>query len=224
MNEKLKLTIFCVFVPLIVLAGIVLFTDRAYAFISLCVAVAALVPMFYRFEKNRHPAARVVLLSVMTALSVAGRFVFAWLPHFKPVTAIVIICGIYLGYECGFICGAFSALISNFYFGQGPWTPFQMLAWGLIGLVAGLLANKFEKSLMLLVGFGFISGGFYSVILDIWTTLWWDGSFNATRFWANILSALPVTAIYCVSNVVFLLILARPLGKKIKRVCKKYDI
>lgn len=89
---------------------------------------------------------KIALIAVMTAMSVAGRFVFAALPGFKPVTAVVVLCGMYLGADAGFICGALSALISNCYFGQGPWTPFQMLVWGIIGLVAGLSGKQLQKA------------------------------------------------------------------------------
>ena len=78
----------------------------------------------------------------MVALSVTGRFI----PFFKPVTALTVLTAVYLGGEAGFLCGALSAVISNFWFGQGPWTPFQMLAWGMIGLFAGLLASPLKRS------------------------------------------------------------------------------
>ena len=74
-----------------------------------------------------------VIAAVITALCVVGRFI----PFFKPIAALTIIAAVYLGGETGFMVGAMAALMSNFYFGQGPWTPFQMLAWGMIGLIAG---------------------------------------------------------------------------------------
>ena len=223
-GNYIKLLVLCLGVPIIVAMGVFLFSDRAYAWVSLCVAVLAIVPIFISFEKGSHSSIRLVILAVMIALSVAGRFVFAWLPHFKPVTAMVIITGMYLGYECGFVCGAFTALISNFYFGQGPWTPFQMFAWGIVGLVSGVLAKYFEKYVLVLFLYGAAAGVLYSFILDVWTTLWWDGSFNFTRFIVNITTAVPVTAIYAISNVIFLFLLSKPLGKKIKRIKIKYGI
>ena len=160
----------------------------------------------------------------MTALSVAGRFVFAPIPFFKPVTAIVIITAIYLGAEAGFITGAFSAVVSNFYFGQGPWTPFQMFAWGLIGFLAGLLAKRLLESKVLLIIFGALSGVAFSFIMDVWTTLWADGTFNIARFIASITTAAPFTVVYMVSNVIFLLLLTKPIGRKLQRLKTKYGI
>ena len=121
MTAKKIIKYLCVFVvaPLIVLCGVFFFGDRKYAFISLVLSVVACIPFFISFEKGKNDARRIVIIAVMTALSVAGRFVFAPIPFFKPVTAIVIITAIYLGSEAGFITGSFSAVVSNFYFGQG---------------------------------------------------------------------------------------------------------
>jgi energy-coupling factor transport system substrate-specific component len=153
MTAKKVIKYLCVFLvaPLIVLCGVFFLGDRKYAFVSLTLSVVACIPFFVSFEKGKNDARRIVIIAVMTALSVAGRFVFAPIPFFKPVTAIVIITAIYLGAEAGFITGAFSAVVSNFYFGQGPWTPFQMFAWGLIGFLAGLLAKRLLESKVLLI-------------------------------------------------------------------------
>ena len=105
-----------------------------FALSSMLVALMALVLFSCGFERRKTGARRLILVAVMTALSVAGRFVFSAIPAFKPITAMVVITAIHIGPEAGFLTGALSALISNFYFGQGPWTPFQMLIWGLIGL------------------------------------------------------------------------------------------
>ena len=109
MTAKKIIKYLCVFVvaPLIVLCGVFFFGDRKYAFISLALSVVACIPFFISFEKGKNDARRIVIIAVMTALSVAGRFVFAPIPFFKPVTAIVIITAIYLGSEAGFITGSF---------------------------------------------------------------------------------------------------------------------
>ena len=220
MTAKKVIKYLCVFLvaPLIVLCGVFFLGDRKYAFVSLALSVVACIPFFVSFEKGKNDARRIVIIAVMTALSVAGRFVFAPIPFFKPVTAIVIITAIYLGSEAGFITGSFSAVVSNFYFGQGPWTPFQMLAWGLIGFLAGLLAKKLVESKVLLIIYGALSGIAFSFIMDVWTTLWADGTFNIARFVASITTAAPFTVVYMVSNVIFLLLLTKPIGSKLQRL------
>lgn len=226
MTAKKVIKYLCVFLvaPLIVLCGVFFLGDRKYAFVSLALSVVACIPFFVSFEKGKNDARRIVIIAVMTALSVAGRFVFAPIPFFKPVTAIVIITAIYLGAEAGFITGAFSAVVSNFYFGQGPWTPFQMFAWGLIGFLAGLLAKRLVESKVLLIIFGALSGVVFSFIMDVWTTLWADGTFNIARFITSITTAAPFTVVYMVSNVIFLLLLTKPIGRKLQRLKTKYGI
>ena len=161
----------------------------------------------------------------MTAFSAAGRFIFAPVPFFKPVSAIVALAARHLGPQAGFMIGALSAVISNIWFGQGPWTPFQMLCWGLIGAAAGLLGRRglISRPLPLCI-FGAAAGVGYSFVMDIWTVLSMNGSFEGGLWIAAIASAAPVTAVYCVSNIVFLLVLNKPLGRRLERLRGKYGI
>lgn len=159
---------------------------------------------------------KLVKLSIFTALSVLGRICFAALPFFKPVSAMVVMAGFALGPWYGFACGAMSALISNFAFGQGIWTPFQMLAWGIIGLVAGLVAPALRKGKWTVIPCGIVSGAAFSLIMDMFSTLWMDGGFNLDRYMLLILAAVPVTVVYMVSDIIFLWLLW-PKG------CRMYD-
>lgn len=211
-------------IPALILSASVLFAQKYYALISLLVAVLACIPLFYAFERRESTATELAVLAVLIALCVLGRFLFAWLPGFKPVTALTIIAAVMLGREAGFVVGALSAVVSNFYFGQGPWTPFQMFAWGLIGFCAGVLRGPLKKHRGLLLCFGAISGVLYSMTMDVWTTLWAHGSFHLARYAAYALSALPVTVEYAVSNVIFLWLLARPIGEKLARIQTKYGL
>ena len=216
--------IFAVGVPLVLWLSNTVFHNKQYAFISLAVAVLACLPIFCGFERNQQTAYRLILLAVLTALSVTGRFLFAMVPCFKPVTAMTVITALYFGPEAGFMVGALTAVLSNFYFGQGAWTPFQMFAWGMIGLAAGLLAKPLKKSRWLLYAFGILAGAAYSAVMDIFTVLWQDNTFHLLRYGAMILSSLQMTVLYAVSNVVFLALLARPIGEKLLRIQVKYGI
>lgn len=91
--------------------------------------------VFARFEVRRPQVSEIVLLAVMTAFAVAGRVAFYWAPQFKPVCAIVILTAVAFNAEAGFITGAAAGLISNMFFGQGPWTPWQMFGFGLVGFL-----------------------------------------------------------------------------------------
>ncbi len=223
-KRLISFIILCVLVPAAVVAGALLFDERRYAWVILCVTLLSCLPMFISFERNSADAKRLVMIAVMTALSVAGRFLFAALPGFKPVTAMVVITAMYFGSEAGFMTGALSAVISNFYFGQGPWTPFQMFSWGIIGLLAGLFARRLRQSRIWLSAFGVLAGVLYSLLMDIWTVFWADGYFNLTRYIAAVGSAAWFTAVYAVSNVIFLMLFAKPIGKILDRISVKYGI
>ena len=224
MKKWLGYGILCLLIPAVVLGGALIFRDRQYAYITLCVAVLSCLPFFLHFERSANDVKRLILIAVMVALSVAGRMLFAPLQHFKPVTALVIITAMYFGSEAGFLTGALSAVLSNFYFGQGPWTPFQMISWGMIGFFSGLLAPLLRRSRIALCIWGGIGGVLYSFLMDIWTVLWADGYFNLPRYFAAIASAVPVTAVYVVSNILFLLVLAKPIGKLLARMKTKYAL
>lgn len=195
---------------------------RNYALASLLITLMALVLFSCGFERRKTGTRRMILVAIMSALSVLGRFVFGVIPGFKPITAVVVITAMYIGGEAGFLTGALSAVISNFYFGQGPWTPFQMLSWGLIGLLAGFLATPLKKSRVLLSLYGIFAGVAYSFLMDVWTVLWYNGSFNPGLYAAALATAIPYTVMYAVSNVIFLNLLAKPFGEKLYRVKIKY--
>ena len=130
----------------------------------------------------------------------------------------------WLGGEAGFLVGSMSAMVSNIYFGHGPWTPFQMFAWGMIGLFSGYLSVPLRKSRIFLLIAGALAGGLYSMIMDIWTIMWYNGSMDLSLYAAAMVTALPHTIIYVLSNVIFLFILAGPIGEKLSRVKIKYGV
>lgn len=220
----IKYIIFFLLIPVTIAAGIIIFNDRAYIWISLTVAALSCVPVFIMFEKKESSTQKLIIIAVMIALSVIGRFAFGFLPHFKPVTAVVVIVGLYLGKEAGFLCGSLSAVISNFFMGQGPWTPFQMFAWGFVGLVAGILAKYIVNKLIFQIIYAGLAGILYSLLLDIYTVLSFDGYFSISRYIAAITASFPVTLTYAVSNIIFILLLSKPIGDKINRLKVKYGI
>ena len=224
MKKVFPYLVYAVAFPLLAIGGAFVFKDKFYAWVTIAAVLLACLPFFIRFEKKETDAKTLILIAVMIALSVIGRFIFAPLPGFKPVTAMTVLTAMYFGSDAGFMTGALTAVISNFYFGQGPWTPFQMFSWGIIGLIAGIFAEKLKKSKVFLSIFGALSGILYSLLMDIWTVLWADGYFNFARYLAALVSSLQFTVIYAVSNVIFLLLLSKPTGKILQRVKTKYGI
>lgn len=224
LRKILKITIPIIFIPAVVILGVFVFDEKKYVWITIAVAMLTVLLFYTGFEKKATKPRRIVVVSVLTALSVLGRFVFAPIPAFKPITAMVVITAIWMGGESGFLVGSLSAVISNFYFGQGPWTPFQMLSWGLIGLLAGYLSKALKNNRFLLALYGVFAGVAYSLIMDVWNVLWYDGSFHWSLYLASLITAIPFSISYAVSNVVFLLLLGKPFGEKLERVKIKYNI
>ena len=226
-NKRLFISSAIVFLimPLVIYGGVVFLGDRKYYFISVILVVLASIPFFISLEQKKTQTRDILLIAVMAALSVAGRLVFVLVPGFKPVAAITIIAGIYLGAEAGFLTGAFSAIVSNIFFGQGPWTPFQMFMWGIIGFIAGLLAKTgvMEKKIALIL-YGIFAGVLFSFGMDIWGVMSFTGIFSWQTYLAALTTAIPFTIMYALSNIVFLLILAKPIGEKLARIKKKYGM
>lgn len=213
-------------VPISIWIGVTMFNDRKYVFISFVIVILTIIPFFLTFERKDSSIRYMVIIAVMTALSVVGRFLFAAIPGFKPVTAIVILTAVYFGAEAGFLVGALTALISNIYFGHGPWTPFQMFAWGMIGFLAGLpyIRTKLRENKILLIITGLFAGVFFSLLMDVWTVISIDGMFNMKRYITAVGLSLPFMITYAVSNVIFLLLTVKPIGEKLERIKKKYGI
>lgn len=161
----------------------------------------------------------------MCSIGVASRVSFFFFPQIKPLAAVVIITGISLGAESGFITGAVSAFVSNFYFGQGSWTPFQMFALGVVGFFAGIVfrkvpVNRFSISVYGLLSVVVIYGG----IVDI-NTLFYSMGENT---WNSILwvygTGLPMNLMFGISTVIFLVLLHKPVLSRLTRVKIKYHL
>ncbi|HEY8395635.1 MAG TPA: ECF transporter S component, partial [Bacilli bacterium] len=160
------------------------------------------------------------------ALTVVLRIVFSPLPFFKPVTAMIILSGLAFGSESGFLIGALAALLSNFYFGQGVWTPYQMFAWGLVGSVSGLLKGilklkrfPFYIAINLL---GIISALAYAIIMDVETVLFIDNRFLLKRFFAATVASFPFTLIHILANVFFLTLFGSTVLRIFGRIRNKF--
>ena len=151
------LAILLLAIPALMAVFVCVWDERKYYLTSLLLVGLMFVPFVLRFEGRRPQARELVLLSTMTALAVAGRAAFYWLPQCKPVCAIVILTAVAFTPEAGFVTGAAAGLISNFFFGQGPWTPWQMLGFGLVGFVGGVLFLGRRVRLVPLLIYGFLS-------------------------------------------------------------------
>lgn len=204
--------------------GVLLWQDQQYNLIIMILVVISWVPFYFKYELSHPKTREVVILAIMIALTTLARTLFILFPSFKPVSALIIIMAVVFGKQDGFLCGSLSALISDFIFGIGPWTPFQMLAWGLIGYLAGLFCHQLYQNKWLLYGYGAMSGIIFSMIMDLWSVLAIDNSFNLSRYLFTVIAALPVTITYIVSNIIFIFVFKDAMFKILQRVKVKYGI
>ncbi len=214
-------------VPLTILLGITWLNDTKYLFISLLILLECMIPFMVMFEKRRIRTRELVMIAGICALCVAARTVFYMLPEFKPLTAMVIMAGAALGAESGFLIGACSMLCSNILFGQGPWTPWQMFAMGLIGLLAGLFFNREHspkhKTWLALFGF-FAALVIYGGIMDPAAAIMSHVDLTPQTVAAYYLAGLPLDCIHAVSTALFLMVGAVPVMRKLDRIKKKYGL
>ena len=219
------LTIF-VLIPLTLYLGTHL-KGRWHYLTSTLIIIETMLPFFFLFESRKPQARELVTIAVMCALAAASRVAFTFLPSFKPITAIVMLTGIALGAEAGFLTGAISAFASNFFFSQGPWTPWQMMAYGMGGFLAGILFHK-RPSLRdprLLAIFGAVLVmTIVGPILDLCTVFT-----SLTRFsWASVLiilgNGLAMNVAHAVSCALTMLLFGRPLLEKLERLKRKYGM
>lgn len=212
-------------IPLTILFGVFLLDDRKYYVISLLIIIYTMVPFFMVFENRKPKPRELIVISVLCAIGVAGRGAFFMLPQFKPVVAIVIISGVCFGGESGFLVGAITGFVSNFFFGQGPWTPWQMFCFGIIGFLAGILfqKGKLKKKRLPLCIFGGVSTFFiYGGIINIGALLMFSSKFTIKGLIATYISGIPFDLIHAAATVFFLFILSQPMIEKLDRIKIKY--
>ncbi len=214
-------------IPLVIFLGIVVWDDRKYYIVSLMIIFLSMLPFAFKFENRKPQAREIVILSVMVAIGVAGRAAFYMLPQFKPVVAIVIITAVAFGGEAGFITGASIGFISNFFFGQGPWTPWQMFGFGIIGFLAGVLFSKGilkAKPLPLCIYGGLSTLIIYGLLLDSASLFMFSSTITWQALLAMFSTGLVFNIIHAAATVIFLFLLSGPLLQKLERVKKKFGI
>lgn len=229
LSKKITVAICMIFlaIPITILAGMYWFGNEKYLFISLVVMLECMLPFFLLFEKRKVQAREIVLIAVLCALCVSGRIVFYMLPQFKPVAALIIISGIALGGESGFLIGAVTILVSNMFFGQGIWTPWQIFSMGIIGFISGVLYRKkiLPKNRISFAVFGFLSIVLiYGGIMNPASLIISQSEINISSLTAIYISGLPMDIIHGLSTAVFLFLGAEAILGKLERIKIKYGL
>ena len=204
-----------------------------YYLTSVVLIVCTMIPFFAAFESRRPQARELVIIAVLCAIAVASRVAFMWLPSFKPIVGIIMLAGIAFGPQTGFLTGAMSALVSNFVFGQGPWTPWQMLAFGVAGLIAGALAKVGviprggwllgRRIAMSAFGFALIVC-VVGPLLDTSSLFTMVSVVKPGTVAAVYLAGLPINAVHGTAVALTLFLIGNPLLDKLERVRVKYGL
>ena len=215
-------------IPVTLYLGLVLLDNKQYYITALAVLIECMLPFFMVFEGRKPKARELVIISVLCALAIAGRAAFFMLPEFKPVLAVVIISGAAFGGETGFLVGAVTMLVSNIMFSQGPWTPWQMFAAGIIGFLAGVLCKKglLRQTRLPLSVYGAVCALIiYGGIMNPVSALIWAGdSLSLNIILGYYLTGLPMDCIHAAATAIFLWFLSEPMLEKLERVKVKYGL
>lgn len=199
------------------------------------------IPFYLVFDKKRAQARDLVPIALMAAMCVVGRLAFSIvpLPNFKPVSAIIIITGVAFGPEAGYLTGVLAGFLSNFLFGQGPWTPWQMFCWGMIGFLSGLLyhAGVFgkignlevdehgkRKKPLRLCCFGFFCGVGYGWVMNLYYLIGYVDPVT----WPSVLSAYISSLYFDISHGICTAMVLWFVGelwiRKLLRIKKKFGL
>ena len=209
--------------------------------LSLVFLIVSALPFYLVFDRKKVKARELTPIALMAALCVVGRAAFSLipLPNFKPVSAIIIITALAFGPEAGYLTGALAAILSNFLFGQGPWTPWQMFCWGLLGFLAGVLrklgvfgpvgeteANakgRRPRSIALCV-YGFLSGFLYGWIMNLYYIIGWVRPFSWKAAGAAYVSSFFFDLSHGVCTALVLWLVGEPWVRKLLRIKKKFGL
>lgn len=224
-KSKIAMVISLLLIPLTIFFGSQL-SGRSYYLTSTLVLVEIMLPFFLAFEGRKPQARELVVVAVLCALAVAGRVVIP-IPNFKATYAIIMLSAIAFGPETGFLIGAMTALTSNFFFGQGPHTPWQMMAYGMTGLIVGFAYQQkwLKRKPMHMALFGAVLiVVIIGPILDICTALLTQTQITTVGIAAQLLSGLPVNISQAIATFLVIRFLGEPLLEKLDRVKVRYGM
>ncbi|MGF0006764.1 ECF transporter S component [Eubacteriales bacterium SGI.150] len=214
-------------IPVTLFVGLFYLDNKKYYFISLLILLECMAPFFLLFEGRKPQARELVVIAVLCAVAVAGRAALFMLPQCKPVMALTILAGVAFGGEAGFLVGAMTMLLSNLLFAQGPWTPYQMFAMGIIGFLAGLLFRRglLRRSRVSLAVFGALAAiVVYGGIMNPVSALLWSQALNGAVLLTYYLSGFPMDLIQAIATFLFLWFAAEPMLEKLERIKVKYGL
>ena len=226
-----KSTFFSLLVIFLLIPGTLLLgrslPGRWYYLTATAIVVEIMLPFFAAFESRRPQARELVILAVMAALAAVSRVAFVFLPYFKPLTGIVMLTAVAFGPQAGFLTGAMAIFASNFFFSQGPWTPWQMFAYGIAGFLAGAVFHGRQKwqNPFVMAAFGFLAVLLIvGPLLDSCTVFTMLTSFTREGLLLIYGQGVPVNLMHGAGTAVTIAVLGKALLKKLSRLQTKYGM
>lgn len=189
---------------------------------SLIIAALILTVGLRRFESSTMNSRKIACIAVLSVVAAAGRVFFVWFPGFQPLTFIAVMAGLAMGFEAGFGVGVFAALLSNLFLGQGPWTPWQMLVWGLAGGVSGLplIRSALEKKPVMITYLGLV-GLLFGWTMNAWFWVSFTSPQTAASFLSLCAASLPFDIAHSCANIIFYTISGAPVAATLKRYSER---
>jgi energy-coupling factor transport system substrate-specific component len=207
------------------LVGFPLFNTRHYLALSLLIMSASFFPLMITFSKKQAMSRELVVIAILAAIAAVSRVPFASIPSVQPTTFVIIMSAIALGPQSGFVVGTLAAIVSNLFLGQGPWTPWQMYAWGMIGLTAGMLGKTWlmrTKAGRCL--YGFAVGILFGWIMNLWVIIGLVQELDWKAILVFYSSSFYFDLAHAVCNVFFLWVFGASWLKIIQRFKLKYGL
>ena len=202
--------------------------NQNYYLVSVAMILLSFVVFFFCYEKKKPQAREVVTLAVMSAIAIASRTAFAMVPFFKPMMGIIMITGIAFGVGAGFLTGTVTGFVSNFIFGQGPWTPWQMFAYGVGGAIAGFLGKKRimheEKKIPTAIIGYLIIQVIVGPLLDISSLFTMGADVTSNYLLAMLGSGVIPNLIHGIATFLTLFLVCKPMMEKLNRMKLKYGM
>ena len=202
----------------------------SWSLMTLVIVVLIIAAFLVEFEEKQISAKQISLIAMLGTISAAARVPFAAIPNVQPCTYLIICSGIVFGPTAGFMVGAVTAAVSNIFLGQGPWTLFQILGWGLAGLTSGLLFNTSSKggtllkSKVFLAAYGVLWGYLFGWILNTWHWLTYIYPLTWKTFLFTQATSFGFDTMHALGNVVFLLVLGPKTITMLDRYKKRFEV
>lgn len=219
------LIVFLCAIPLTLYLGTFL-SGRGYYITGTLIIIELMIPFFMAFEGRKPQGRELVVIAVMCAIAIVGRVAIP-IPNFKAAFAIIMLSGIAFGAETGFVVGAITAFASNFFYGQGSYMPWQMMAYGAGGMLAGFVFRKgrISKKPWIMAVFGFLAVILWvGPLLDSSHLFLMMSEISLSAVTASLISGFPVNLSQAVCTVLVMLLFGKSLLEKLDRIKTKYGM